>query len=172
MTVLTEGETAPEFTLKGFDPASENRDGDTFKEFRLSDITDRGPTLLTFYPGDFSPVCRRQLCSMRDLHERGLAGEYNVLAVSRDPLFTHEAFAYEHSLTFPLLSDVEGRVCRTYDAVYDAGIEKRGIEPGLPKRTLYVLDSDRTIEYAWQSEDPYVEPDLSNLTEKVFQIEI
>lgn len=28
---------------------------------------------------------------------------------------------------------------------------------GLAKRTLYVLDADRTITYAWQSDDSYVD---------------
>ena len=50
-------------------------------------------------------------------------------------------------------------MCRDYDAVHETGVEGRGIEAGLPKQTLYVVD-DRTIRYARQTEDPYEQPDL------------
>ena len=82
------------------------------------------------------------------------------MRVSRNSLFTHEGFAHEHDVQFPLSSDVEGEVCRDYDAVYETDIEGRGIETSLPKRTLYVADDDRTIRYARQTEDPYEQPDL------------
>lgn len=155
--MLPEGTRAPDFTLSGFGAPDE--DGNRqFTDYHLAEFAD-GPTLLAFYPGDFSPVCTEQLCSLRDIDLSEIQESYAVVAVSRDSLFTHEAFAYEHALHFPLLSDVEGEVCRAYDAVYEADFDE-SVEAGLAKRSLYVLDSDRTVEYAWQSEDPYVEPDL------------
>ena len=51
-------------------------------------------------------------------------------------------------------------MCRDYDAVHETDVEGRGIEAGLPKRTLYVVDDDRTIRYARRTEDPYEQPDL------------
>ena len=56
-----------------------------------------------------------------------------MYGVSRDSLFTHEGFAREHDLQFPLSSDVEGEVCRDYDAVHETDVEGRGIEAGLPR---------------------------------------
>jgi peroxiredoxin len=95
---------------------------------------------------------------------RATEGAYDVFGISRDSLFTHEAFAYEHGLAFRLLSDVTGDVCRSYDAVHEepAG---GGVTTGLAKRSLYVLDGERTVTYAWQSDDPHVEPDLEDAVE-------
>jgi len=159
--MLEEGTTAPSFTLSGIDAATGDDDGTyDIREFTLSDLVADGPILLAFYPGDFSPVCTEELCSLRDLYFEQVDGTPAVVAISRDSLFTHEAFAYEHQLEFPLLSDVDGTACRAYDAVHDSPVEGRGVESGLPKRTLYVVDGDGTITYAWQTDDPYIEPDL------------
>lgn len=160
--MLPEGTIAPDFTLTGLGTPTE--DGERqFVEFNLTSLSNEAPTLLAFYPGDFSPVCTDELCSLRDIDLTEMHESYGVYAISRDNLFTHEAFAYEHDLHFPLLSDVEGEVCRAYDAIHeeDAG---EGVEAGLAKRTLYVLDADRTITYAWQSDDPYVDPKLDEAT--------
>ena len=35
-----------------------------------------------------------------------------------------------------------------------------GVEAGLPKRTVYVVDGDGTIRYAWQTDDPHEQPDF------------
>ena len=161
--MLAEGTTAPDFTLSGLGPPGE--DGDRqFTEFHLREFADGRPTLLAFYPGDFSPVCTEELCSLRGIEISAVQESHDVYGISRDSLFTHEAFAYEHDLRFPLLSDVEGEVCRRYDAVNetDAG---DGVEAGLAKRTLYVLDPEQTIRYAWQSDDPYVAPDIEAAVE-------
>lgn len=159
--MLGEGTTAPGFSLSGIDPATRDEEGTyEFREFSLETLLSEGPVLLAFYPGDFSPVCTEELCSLRDLYFDPVGTVGSVVAVSRDSLFTHEAFAYEHDLEFPLLSDVDGTVCRAFDAVHDGPVEGRGVEAGLPKRSLYVVDTDGKITYAWQSDDPYVEPDL------------
>lgn len=107
------------------------------------------------------------LCSLRDIHLRHLDPS-RVYGISRDSLFTHEAFAYQHDLDFPLLSDVEGIVCEDYDAKHEEKIEG---QPGLAKRTLYVLDTEGTITYAWQTDDPYVSPDLDEAIEALASLE-
>ena len=159
--MLPEGTTAPEFELSGVDGADDEDDSTyEIREFSLTAMLEDGPALLAFYPGDFSPVCTEELCSLRDLQFEAVDRSTALYGVSRDSLFTHEGFAYEHDLQFPLLSDVGGEVCRGYDAVHETDVEGGNVEAGLPKRTLYVVDEDRTIRYAWQTEDPYEQPDL------------
>ena len=156
--MLREGATAPEFELSGIDgPGDKGHNPHEFREFVLPEPLGDGPVLLAFYPGDFSPVCTEELCSLRDLHFETVGGSATVYGVSRDSLFIHEAFAYEHDLQFPLLSDVEGKVCRAYDAVHETDFGG-GVEAGLPKRTIYVVNADRAIRYAWQTDDPYERP--------------
>jgi len=163
--MLSEGTTAPDFTLSGLglpNDADERR----MTEYHLEEFARGSPTLLAFYPGDFSPVCTDELCSLRDIALSAIDTSRDVYGISRDSLFTHEAFAYDHDIDFPLLSDVEGDVCAAYDAIHeeDAG---DGVEAGLAKRTLYVLAPDLTIEYAWQSDDPWVDPDIEAVVDEL-----
>jgi peroxiredoxin Q/BCP len=55
---------APAFKLK-------DQDG---KERTLAEFLAQGPLVVVFYPGDFTPVCTKQLCSYRDAGDefRGL----------------------------------------------------------------------------------------------------
>ena len=45
-------------------------DGDNstyeIRGFSLTAMLEDGPALLAFYPGDFTPVCPEELCSLRD----------------------------------------------------------------------------------------------------------
>jgi peroxiredoxin len=76
------GEQAPDFTLK---------DGDG-NSWTLSD--QRGKTVvLMFYPGDNTPVCTAQLCSVRD-HMVGISGDRSeVVGISMDSVESHKDFA-------------------------------------------------------------------------------
>jgi peroxiredoxin len=161
--MLSEGTEAPDFTLSGLGPPDEDGTRE-FTEYHFGTFAEGSSTLLAFYPVDFSPVCTAELCSLEEMELRATEGAYDVFGISRDSLFTHEAFAYEHGLAFRLLSDVTGDVCRSYDAVHEepAG---GGVTTGLAKRSLYVLDGERTVTYAWQSDDPHVEPDLEDAVE-------
>ncbi|MFQ3318828.1 MAG: peroxiredoxin [Natronomonas sp.] len=163
--MLSEGTTAPDFTLSGLARPDEDG-GRQMEEFHLTEFASGSPTLLAFYPGDFSPVCTEELCSLRDIELSELDESRDVYGISRDSLFTHEAFAYDHDISFPLLSDVQGKVCKSYDAVHqeDAG---DGVEAGLAKRTVYVLDSALTIVHAWQTDDPSVAPDIDEVVDEM-----
>src|SRR5205085_8719166 len=88
---------APDFTLK---------DGEGH-DWRLSDQRGRVVVLL-FYPGDETPVCTRQMCSVRDRWEDYQATGAEVVGVSKDSPESHRAFAEHHSLPLRLLSDREG----------------------------------------------------------------
>lgn len=45
------------------------------------------------------------------------------------------------------------------------------ILPDLTKRTLYVIDTDGTITYAWQTDDLYVNPDLDGAVDALEALE-
>jgi peroxiredoxin len=94
--------------------------------------------LLVFYPGDDTPVCTRQLCDYRDnlkiFSELGV----DVLAINSQSLDSHERFAKRQALPFPLLSDADKTVCRSYGAVGLLGITKR---------VLVLIDRDGRIRW-------------------------
>ena len=82
--------------------------------WRLSD--QRGKTVvLLFYPGDETPVCTKQLCSVRDNWQRYLDTGAEVVGINTDSIEKHRAFAANHQLPMRLLSDSRGSVVRAYD---------------------------------------------------------
>jgi peroxiredoxin len=140
LTNLTVGSNAPDFTLL-------EAPG---KSVTLSEELKKGPIVLVFYPADFTSVCQKELCHFRDV-----LAEYNtlgatVLGISVDGIFSHAAFKEKNGIKFSLLSDWEKTTIRDYGIVHVnfVGMTK------VAKRSVFVVDVDRTIVYAWISEDP------------------
>src|SRR6202161_577622 len=98
------GEQAPDFELPG-----------TEGTFKLSEHRGERVVLL-FYPGDNTPVCKRQFCSYRDRAEDFAALDATVGGISAQDLDSHEGFIDKNSLTVPLLADVEKTVGKAYSA--------------------------------------------------------
>lgn len=73
------------------------------------------PVVLLFYPADETPVCTKQLCSVRDNWERYQAAGAEVVGINTDSVEKHRAFAEHHDLPLRLLSDAAGQVVRAYD---------------------------------------------------------
>lgn len=148
--MLEEGSTAPTFSLPGV------VDGD-IESVDLSAVAGTDIVVLAFYPADFSAVCTEELCSLRDLELFDIQEDVTILGISTDTAYSHREFAAEHGLEFPLLSDNDGSVAGTYDVRHD---EALGGHRHLAQRAVFVLDADRTVQYAWASEDPHTLPDL------------
>ena len=140
MAGLEIGSEAPDFTLL-------EAPG---KTVTLSEEIQKGPVVLVFYPADFTSVCQEELCRFRDV-----LADYNnmgasVLGISVDGIFSHKAFKEANNIEYPLLSDWEKSVIKAYDIVHEdfVGMKK------VAKRSVFVIDIDRTIVYAWVSEVP------------------
>ena len=110
------GDVAPDFTL----PSTEG-------EITLSERLQRRAVLLVFYPGDDTPVCTKQLCNYRDNLEAFTELGVEVLGINPQDLSSHERFAKKRGLPFPLLSDTDKSVCRSYEAVGLLGSAKRAL---------------------------------------------
>lgn len=123
MSAPAAGEPAPDFTLPS-----------TSGEVRLSDVLREGPVILVFYVEDATPGCRTQLGALREDYDLVRELGARVLAVSTDPLASHEMFAAQITPPFPLLSDEGGAVARVY-GVYDEA-ERRA------RRSVFVIDPD------------------------------
>jgi thioredoxin-dependent peroxiredoxin len=122
------GEPTPDFTL---------RDAGG-REWHLADHFGRTIVLL-FYPGDETPVCTRQLCSVRDNWEQYRATGAEVVGVSTDSEESHKKFAENHGLPLTLLSDPKGEVSRLF-----------GVKSWLPNRSaraVVVIDSRGIVRY-------------------------
>ena len=108
------------------------------KRWRLSDYRGKVVVLL-FYPGDETPICTRQMCSVRDRWEDYAATGAEVVGISTDSVESHKAFAEHHELPLRLLSDADRRVADLYGA--------NSLVPGKVARSVFVIDADGVIRY-------------------------
>ena len=122
------GARAPDFALKDMNG----------EEWRLSEHRGRVVVLL-FYPGDETPVCTKQLCSVRDRWEDYRATGAEVVGISTDPPESHRRFADNHSLPLRLLSDPGRRVAETFGA--------KSWLPGRAARAVVVIDAEGRVRH-------------------------
>jgi len=106
--------------------------------WRLSDHRGNVVVLL-FYPGDETPICTRQMCSVRDRWEDYAATGAEVVGISTDSVESHKAFAEHHDLPLRLLSDADRSVADLYGA--------NSLVPGKVARSVFVIDADGVIRY-------------------------
>src|SRR5687767_10840061 len=109
------------------------------KQWRLSDHRGRVVVLL-FYPGDETPVCTRQLCSVRDRWEDYMATGAEVVGISTDSVESHRKFAEHHDLPLRLLSDGDRVAANLYGA--------RSFIPGRVARSVFVIDAEGILRYS------------------------
>lgn len=95
--------------------------------------------MLLFYPGDETPVCTRQMCSVRDRWEDYTATGAEVVGISTDNVESHRQFAEHHDLPLRLLSDGERTVADLYGA--------NSLVPGKVARSVFVIDAGGVIRY-------------------------
>src|SRR5215470_16915369 len=121
------GDLAPDFALK-------EGKGDLW---RLSDH--RGKVVaMVFYPRDETPVCTKQMCSMRDRWSDYEATGAEVVAVSVGSVNSHKNFAEHHNLPQRILADERGEITKLYDV--------RSLLGG-SQRAVIVIDPNGIISY-------------------------
>ena len=147
------GDTAPEFTA----PLAT---GEDIEQFTLSEALEDGPLVLAFFPGAFTSVCSHEMATFRDRLSTFEEGGVGLYGVSTDSPFALNAFHDELGLNFPLVSDANHELVHEYDVAMD--FAELGVED-IAKRAVFVVDEDRTVTYAWVSDDPGVEPDYDEV---------
>ncbi|MEL6616132.1 MAG: peroxiredoxin-like family protein [Bacteroidota bacterium] len=151
---LAVGETAPDFAL----PTASG------ESVRLSDLTARGPVVLTFYRGAWCPYCNTQLrdyqSRLDEIERRGAA----LVAISPQVPDSSAVMESENALGFPVLSDVGGTVSDAYGLLFRVDSERREVYRAqgidleryngtddwvLPVPATYVIDADGVVRSAF-----------------------
>lgn len=96
-------EFIPEFNL-----VDEN--GEWFSSESLSGK----PTVILFYPMDFTPGCVTEACTFRDNFDVFDQNGATVLDISKDSPSRHKKFKQRYRLPFTLLSDLGGNVAKSF----------------------------------------------------------
>jgi thioredoxin-dependent peroxiredoxin len=92
---------------------------------------------LFFYLGDESPVCTKQMCSVRDNWARYQETGAEVVGVNTDSVEKHRRFAAHHQLPIRLLSDADRKTVRDYQMKNLFGT----------RRGVIVIDRDGVIRF-------------------------
>jgi len=132
--ILPPGTAAPEFTLHVTPDQT----------LSLSELRGR-LVILAFYPADWSPVCGDQMALYNEILPEFQKFNAELLGLSVDGVWCHEAFAKDRRLHFPLLADFEpkGEVARKYGAYRE--------KEGVCERALFVIDKNGKITWSYCS---------------------
>jgi alkyl hydroperoxide reductase subunit AhpC len=103
--------------------------------------------ILFFYPLDFTFVCPTELVELSAKHDEFVKENAQVLGVSVDSVYSHEAWSKDlGNLNFPLLSDITHQISEDYGVlIKDKGISLRGaflISPDDVLKGIIVNDLD------------------------------
>lgn len=102
--------------------------------------------VLFSHPADFTPVCTTELGAVAKLRNEFDKRNTKVLALSVDPLTSHEKWIGDINETqntqvnFPLIADPEFRIANVYDMVHPAVTDKFTV------RSVYVIGPDKKIK--------------------------
>jgi len=133
---VKEGQKAPDFSAAT----------DGGKKLKLSDLRGK-PVVLYFYPKDDTPGCTAQACGFRDQLPDFSKLKAQVIGVSKDSAARHDKFKAKYELTFPLVSDEDGKICEKYGTWIEKSLYGRkymGIE-----RATFLIDKTGAITKIW-----------------------
>jgi len=157
--MVSTGDEAPSFTA----PLA-NGEVDSFT---LSEHLDEAPIVLAFFPGAFTGVCTHEMNTFQDrLAEFSDAGAA-VYGVSIDTPFSQNEFREQLGLEFDLISDTNREIIDEWDISMD--FSELGVD-GVAKRSVFVIDGDGVVQFAWVSDDPGVEPDYDEVLDAVASV--
>jgi peroxiredoxin len=152
MSKISVGDTAPSLTLYDMDRRPRN-----LAEFRGKNV------VIAFYPGAFTSVCKKEMCTLRD----SIAGleelDAQVLGVSVNDPFSNKAFHEMNMLNFPLLCDYNREAIELYGVAMPDFAGLRGYTAA--KRSVFIVDKEGGVRYRWVTDDPSKEPKYAEIEE-------
>ncbi|MCK4679513.1 peroxiredoxin [bacterium] len=129
-TSLKPGDKAPSFSAPSWDGSL----------VKLSDFSGSKNVVLFFYVRDNTSGCIREARSLNDAIDEFTKRSAVVIGVSSDGVESHERFAANNELTFPLLADPDGKIAKAYGVLR---------ETGRAARATFLIGRDGTILHAW-----------------------
>lgn len=138
--MLRVGDIAPDFSLKatwaekGPSVPGDEAPRKDHQIVTLSEYLGKKNVVLLFYPLDWSPVCSAEHKKCTLMFPRVPSEKIQVLGISVDSIWSHNAFSLNYGIPYPLLSDFQPR---------GAVAERYGVylpDLGIASRTAFVID--------------------------------
>lgn len=118
--------------------------------------------ILYFYPKDDTPGCTAEACNLRDNYELLLNKGFAIIGVSADTEQSHKKFINKYKLPFPLISDVDKSILKSYGAWGEKKMYSKLYEGIL--RTTFVISENGKIEHIFDKVD------TKNHTEQILKV--
>ncbi|MBN1357803.1 redoxin domain-containing protein [Candidatus Bathyarchaeota archaeon] len=139
------GAKAPDFTLP-----------DTNLKLRsLRDFSSQN-VVIAFFVSAFTSVCTKEMCNFRDSMARLIDLKAQIIGISVNDPFSNKAFAEKNKLVFPILSDYNREVIKLYGIEASDFADIKGYT--VAKRSIFVVDKNGIVRYAWTTDNPAIEP--------------
>ncbi len=151
---LVVGDIAPEFTLNDA----------VGNPVVLADLLAKGPVVLTFYRGEWCPYCNLQLRSLQEALPEITSTGATLVAVSPQAPDHGLTMTEKHELTFPVLSDLDQAVSKSYKVMFHVTGELEDLQVNvfqsdpakqnangqrtLPVPSTFIIDRDGTVRFA------------------------
>lgn len=129
------GDTAPNFQAQT-----------TQGEIDFHEYLGDGWGLFFSHPADFTPVCTTELGRTAALHEEFAKRNVKVIAISVDPLDSHQAWIKDIedtqnvTMNFPIVADEDKKVAELYDMIHPNMTAKTTV------RTVFVIGPDKKVK--------------------------
>jgi peroxiredoxin len=108
------------------------------------------------------------MCAFRDSMVRLIGLKAQIIGISVNDPFSNKAFAEKNRLPFPILSDYNRDVIRTYGIESSDFAGLKGYT--VAKRSIFVIDGKGIVRYVWISDDPTVEPNYVEIEETISRL--
>jgi peroxiredoxin len=148
---VADGDTAPDFTR----PLVTD---EYWEDVSLSDLTAEGPVVLVFYTMDGAFPATYMWNELRDRDFD--AFDATTVGVSISTPYEHKDLIESREMSFDLFSDPANAVAEEYGVAHDLD-GMTGISE--PRPAAFVVDTDRTVQYAWVAGEWPEFPDYDGL---------
>lgn len=135
------GKLAPEFRMNAV-----KGDGSDFLTVKSEDYKGKW-LVMFFYPLDFTFVCPTEITGFSDRYEEFKAVGTELLAVSCDSEYSHQAWIKQSKeegglgkINFPIASDMTKEVAKNYGILIE--------EEGIALRGLFIIDPEGAVRYS------------------------
>ena len=129
------GQPAPDFTASYL----KRENGKfSFPKVKLSDFKGQKNVVLAFFPAAFSPGCTNEMAKYQEQSGQFNSNNTVILGMSVDSTWANEAFAEKLGVKFPILSDANREVSKSYGVWNEQGL--------VSNRSTFVIDKNGVVQ--------------------------
>ncbi len=153
---LKAGDSAPQFDAQASFAGKAS-------DYSLKDALKKGPVVVYFYPSAYTGGCNLQAHTFAENYDKFAAAGATVIGVSLDSIQRLNDFSKDPEYCnskFPVASDADGKIAKSYDLSVKAGRaglkDTRGvdIDHGFAERTTFIVSPDGKVAATVGGVDP------------------